>query len=446
MSKKDLLAISVCLVLAAGSLQAVDVKVVAVPQLSAFTLNPTSVVGGGTAVGTVTLSAAAGSAGVTVKISSSAPHIAAVPASVVVQPGAASATFIIQTAPVTVNPNVVADAPSADISVQTGLSTPRVVKLTVAPPKLSALIINPTSVPGGTAATGQVTINGAAPATGVVIGLSMPTVRTNTPIQRQPMADIRMSGSPVSVPAQVTIPEGGLSATFTINTKPVAAATTYQIDAAQGVFITKSATLTLQPPALDAISISPTSPIGGTAVTATVRITAPAPQEGLLYDVHLSSSFFCGTVPTVPPTVQIPGGATSATFPITTYPGFGNPRVSVSGPGQYKILDFGVREPIIDQNALQFPSSVKGGTTVQATLHLTGAAVPLNCVNGYKLQSSNAQLAKVPDSVIVTPGQTDAPFSITTSAVPSAQNVVITVFGNVGYGYASRQKTLTLTP
>jgi hypothetical protein len=363
-----------------------------------------------------------------------------------VQPGAASATFIIQTAPVTVNPNVVADPPSANISVQAGVSAARVVKLTVLPPKLSALTINPTSVPGGTASTGQVTITGPAPSAGVVIGLSMPTTGANTPIQRQPIAYLHISGGPVSIPAQVTIPGGALSATFTINTKPVAAATTYQIDAAHGVFITKSATLTLQPPVLDAISISPTDPIGGTAVTATVRITAPAPQEGLLYDVHLSSSFFCGTLPTVPATVQIPGGATSGTFPITTYPGFGNPRVSVSGHGQNKMLDFGVREPIIDQNSLQFPSSVKGGTTVQAKLHLNGAAVTLNCVNGYKLQSSNATLGKVPDLVIVTPGQTDAPFSITTSAVPSAQNVVITLFGNVGYGYASVQKTLTLTP
>src|SRR2546428_6055002 len=103
MSKNDLGAISLCLVFATGSLQAVDVKVVAIPQLSGFTLNPTSIIGGGTALGTVTLSAAAGSAGVTVRISSSAPQIAAVPTSVVVQPGATSATFMVQTVPVTVN-------------------------------------------------------------------------------------------------------------------------------------------------------------------------------------------------------------------------------------------------------------------------------------------------------------------------------------------------------
>ena len=448
MSKKDIFAVSLCLVLAAGSLQAVDVKVLAVPQLSGFTLNPTSVLGGGTVVGTVTLSAAAGSAGVTVKIGSTAPSTAAVPASVVVQPGAASATFVVQTAPVTVNPNVVADAPSADISAQAGISAARVVKLSVLPPILSSLTINPTSVPGGTSATGQVNINGNAPPAGVVIAISAksPTATSSSSIQRPGMAEIRIGTSIVNVPAQVTIPGGGTSATFTINTKPVAAATTYQIDAAQGVFMTKSANLTLQPPALDKITFSPTDPIGGTATTGIVSLTAPAPQEGMTYQVSVSPSMWCGPPPTVASSVAVAGGSTSGTFAITTYPAMGHNAVNVHGNGQYKTGDLFVREPIINQNSLEFSASVKGGTTVQAKLHLNGAAMPLNCNSGYKLQSSNAQLAKVPDLVVVTPGTSDATFSITTSGVPSTQNVVVTLFGNVGYGYASVQKTLTLTP
>ncbi len=89
---------------------------VAIAQIKSVTLNPTSVVGGGTVSGTVTLAQAAGSNGVTVKFQSSKPAIAAVPANVVVQPGAASATFMVQTYPVAMNPNVAADPPSADIS------------------------------------------------------------------------------------------------------------------------------------------------------------------------------------------------------------------------------------------------------------------------------------------------------------------------------------------
>jgi trimeric autotransporter adhesin len=439
------------LLLATGPLRAVDSRVaIPIPQLSGVSLSPNSILGGGMVTGTVTLVAAASSPGVPVNIHSSAPSFAAVPASVVVQPGATSATFIIQTTPVSVNPNVVgAPMPSADISARIGNNVAKVAKLTVLPPVLASVALNPASVPGGTSCIGTVTISGAAAAGGIPIALShkSTTAGTTTAATRPSLQILaRMNAGPVTLPAQVTIPAGSTTAMFTVTTKPVATATTYEIDAAQGVFISKSATLTLQPPALANVTISPTDPIGGTAVTATITLTAPAPQQGLTYAASLYASFFCGQPPTAPSSVQISGGATSGTLAITTYPGFGNPKLTISGNGQYKIVPMGVREPIIDQNSLQFASSVKGGTTVQAKLHLNGAAVPLNCVQGYPMHSSNTQLANVPNKVVVTPGQTDAGFTITTSAVPSTQTVTISVDGNVGYGYASVQKTLTLTP
>ena len=64
-----------------------------VVQVKSITINPTSMIGGGTVNGSVTLGAAAGQP-ITVKLASSAPQIAEVPASVVVQSGATSATFI----------------------------------------------------------------------------------------------------------------------------------------------------------------------------------------------------------------------------------------------------------------------------------------------------------------------------------------------------------------
>jgi hypothetical protein len=439
------------LLLATGPMRAVDSRVpVVIPQVSGVSLTPSSILGGGTVTGTVTLVAAAPSPGVPVKINSSAPNFAAVPASVVVQPGATSATFIIQTTPVSVNPNVVgAPMPSADIFVRIGNGAAKVSKLTILPPTLASVALNPASVPGGTSSTGTVTISGTAPAGGIPIALShKSTTAGTTTAATRPLPQIieRISGGPVTLPAQVVIPAGSTTATFTVTTKPVATATTYEIDAAQGAFISKSATLTLQPPALANITISPHDPIGGTAATATVMLTAPAPEGGLTYAASLYASFFCGQPPTAPSSVQISSGATSGTLAITTYPGFGNPNLSISGNGQYKSVPLGVREPVIDQNSLQFASSVKGGTTIQAKLHLNGAAMPLNCRDGYSLHSSNTQLANVPNKVVVTPGQTDAGFTITTSAVPSTQTVTISVDGNVGYGYASVQKTLTLTP
>ena len=73
------------------------------PPLATLSLNRSSLVGGTTATGTVTLTAAAPSGGAVVTLSSSAPSIASVPASVVVAAGATSASFTVTTTKVTKN-------------------------------------------------------------------------------------------------------------------------------------------------------------------------------------------------------------------------------------------------------------------------------------------------------------------------------------------------------
>ena len=65
--------------------------------LSAFSVSPTSVVGGASATGTVTLASAAPAGGTVVSLSSNQPGAASVPASVTVTAGATKATFAITT-------------------------------------------------------------------------------------------------------------------------------------------------------------------------------------------------------------------------------------------------------------------------------------------------------------------------------------------------------------
>ncbi|PYQ71049.1 MAG: hypothetical protein DMG01_26400 [Acidobacteria bacterium] len=65
--------------------------------LSAFSVSPTSVVGGASATGTVTLASAAPAGGTVVSLSSNQPGAASVPASVTVTAGATKATFPITT-------------------------------------------------------------------------------------------------------------------------------------------------------------------------------------------------------------------------------------------------------------------------------------------------------------------------------------------------------------
>ena len=69
----------------------------AAPTLSTLTVNPTSVVGGAGSTGTVTLTAAAGTGGAIVTLSSSNTTVATAPASVTVLAGTLSANFSIST-------------------------------------------------------------------------------------------------------------------------------------------------------------------------------------------------------------------------------------------------------------------------------------------------------------------------------------------------------------
>ena len=86
------------------------VQPVAAAALSSLALQPTRVVGGGTATGTVTLSAAAPAGGSVVALASSNASQAAVPASVTVPAGARTATFTVSTTPTRRNRSVTVSA------------------------------------------------------------------------------------------------------------------------------------------------------------------------------------------------------------------------------------------------------------------------------------------------------------------------------------------------
>ncbi len=91
-------------------------------SLSAVSVSPTSVVGGTTSQGKVTLTSGAPSGGAVVNLSSANPSVAAVPASVTVPAGATSATFNVTTSTVTVNTSVIITATYSGVSRTTTLT------------------------------------------------------------------------------------------------------------------------------------------------------------------------------------------------------------------------------------------------------------------------------------------------------------------------------------
>lgn len=259
------------------------------PAPSALTLSPSSITGATTSpTGTVTLNGPAPSGGALVSLSSSNP-VASVPPSVTVPAGATTAAFTLTTQAV-----ATASTVSISASLNGGVAT---ANLTVLPPVPSALAISPSSVTGATSSpTGTVTLNGPAPAGGAQVLLSSNNVAASVPA----------SG--------VTVAAGATSATFTLTTSAVAASTSVTISASFGGGA-RTAILTVLPPAVSSLTLNPNSVVGGPlgTSTGTVTLNGPAPAGGS--QVLVTSD---NRAASVPASVTVPAGATSATFVVNT--------------------------------------------------------------------------------------------------------------------------------
>lgn len=92
---KDKIAIALAATVAAATRDARTLGVV--PTITGVSVDQTSIVGGGTAQGTVSLSGPAQAGGFAVSLASDVPQVASVPASVTVPAGVSSATFTVST-------------------------------------------------------------------------------------------------------------------------------------------------------------------------------------------------------------------------------------------------------------------------------------------------------------------------------------------------------------
>src|SRR6266478_2263346 len=138
-------------------------------SLSSLSLSSTSVTGGNSSSGTVTLSGAAPTGGATVALSSSNTAAATVPSSVTIAAGATSATFSVSTSAVAASTTVTI---SGTYSGATRSASLTVTPASPPPPTLSSVSLNPANVFGGQSSTGTVTLTGPAPAGGAQVFLS----------------------------------------------------------------------------------------------------------------------------------------------------------------------------------------------------------------------------------------------------------------------------------
>ena len=179
------------------------------------------------------------------------------------------------------------------------------------PAALTSVTVSPSSVSGGHSATGTVTLTGAAPSNGAVVSLT--------------------SANPAaSVPSSVTIPGSAWSTNFTVSTSPVGSTTAGNLTATH-LGVSKSVTLTVTaatPAVLSSLILNPTTVVGGSSSVGTVtlnKVTASAVVVSLTSSKPAKAS--------VPASVTVPAGASSASFNITTAPT--NKKISASITASY---------------------------------------------------------------------------------------------------------------
>ena len=188
--------------------------------LSSVSATPNPVVGGNPSTGTVTLTSAAPTGGALVSLSSASSAVS-VPGNVSVSQGATSATFGITTSVVTTQTLATLSA------IYSGVT--KTMTFTVNPAAAAALAtlsLNPTSVKGGTPATGTVTLTAPAPSGGVIVALSS------------------TKPSLASVPASILVAAGTTSKSFTVTTASTGRNATATISASYAG-VTKTATISV---------------------------------------------------------------------------------------------------------------------------------------------------------------------------------------------------------
>ncbi len=351
--------------------------------ITSLTLNPTSIGGNSTSVGTVTLAAAAPAGGWVVSLSTEYPASVSVPASITIAAGSTSGTF-------TITPKQFSNVFGCDIYASDSNSGKQAT-LTVVGDSLSSLAVSPTTIGGSQTATGTITLVSAAPPGGWLVKIS----------DEYPNS--------ISVQASVTVPAGATTATFTITTKPFLnnfSCDIYVADNTTG----KQATLIVDGDSLSNLTLNPSTIASDTSSTATITLIRPAPPGGWVVTV---SDQFPGSV-SVPSTVTVPFGATSATFTVTSL----KLSTNTFGCGVYISDGTTGKQATLTVTgdslaSLSFnPPSVVGGTPSTGTVTLAGPAPAGGWV--VNLSTEYPSVDSVPATVTVPAGATSATFTITT--------------------------------
>ena len=456
------------------------VDVAFVPLSLASVSVPSSVIGGNSVTGTVTLSGAAPAGGAVISLASSNTAAATVPSSVTISAGATSATFPVNTsvvgtatqlnisatyqslaqAALTVSPEL---APTVGVTLTSGTnpssygqSLTFTATLTGSGPAPTGTLTfydgGTCSAPGTLLATGSaLTISSFAPGAHTVLvcyggdnnytsgsGSFLQTVNPATVT-----AVIAVSNKVYDGTTAATITSRSLTGVLGADNVTLNGGTATFSDANAGIGKTVTGTsFTLggsqaadyqlsSPTATTSASIM-LAPLSVTAANATRSFGAADPSftgtlSGVVGSDDITATFTSTDTLTSPP-------GTYAIVPVLVDPGSRLSNYSVTSTNGVLTIT-----PVAVTAVSVSPSSITGGSLATGTITLSGIAPSGGAT--ISLQSDTPSAANVPVSVVVPAGQNTASFSLTAGAVGGATNADITATLN-----GTAQTTVTINP
>jgi hypothetical protein len=397
-----------------------------IPTLGDFKitgLNP--VTGGQGSIGQIDVSGISSGGGPTIRLTSSHPDIAQVPATFTLP----AATVLGQQVPITTQ------SPSVETPVTITATDGRytfTAVLTVRPappaPVLAGVSVSPASVVGGTPATGTVTLSAPeAAATVVALSTSLPNVAV--------------------LPASVTVPAGATGISFTIATNPVTSTFDVNIFADLAGSPGRQALLLVHPGATGPAPGTPSlvSPANNVTVSQPVSFDWNNAANAASYEIQVDDTSSFGAPLVASQTVTV-SAATLGGLPAQRLWWRVRARNAAGTPGPFSSARrftarpaAGGPAPALSAVALN-PTTVNGGSVSIGTVTLTGMA-PSGGAE-VLLGTSNVTAAPVPFSVVVAPGQSAGSFFVSTRAVTATTTATI----SATFAGVTRTATLTIVP
>ena len=268
--------------------------------LRSFSVSPDKVVAGLVTEGRLMASRAAGPGGLSVRFTSSNGDLVQLPAIVTIPEGATEATFPVVTR--------YADAPRTIALSATGGGVTQSTSVTLTPEGISAFSISPTAMIGGTTVLGRLSAPFGHNGFTVTLASSNPEVATVPAVVVFTAQDTTKNFTITSIPTRVA---ATARITATVTSKRT---TTISAIAIGTVKQSHSADVSVSPPTIRSVTISPDRVVGGSSAvfTGTVTLTGPAPSG---MGVSLTSTDPAVGVPTG---IMFTAGSTTATFTART--------------------------------------------------------------------------------------------------------------------------------